>query len=273
MIYAEVIGDPIAQSKSPIIHKYWLTQLGIECDYVRTRVAADDLTGFLDQRRGDANWRGCNVTIPHKETIIPLLNRLDPDAQAIGAVNCVVPQGGALVGHNTDIDGVATALEETDLEAAKAAIIGAGGAARSLAAYLTRRQARIIVLARNPAKAEPLRALANDMEIVPFDGADDALQGAVAIVNASPLGMAGAPPMPPLLLEAVARHAPGATLFDMVTTPAATPFLAAGLTSAERLVDGLTMLIGQARRAFELFYGAVPPLGDEKLRDLLTTAS
>src|SRR5207253_5298056 len=103
MIFAEVIGDPIAQSKSPVIHRYWLDRLGIEGDYVRTRVAADELAGFLARRRSDPEWRGCNVTIPHKETIIPLLDRLDPSAEAIGAVNCVVPEGGALVGYNTDI--------------------------------------------------------------------------------------------------------------------------------------------------------------------------
>jgi shikimate dehydrogenase len=273
MIHAEVIGDPIAQSKSPIIHKYWLAQLGIAGDYLRTRVAAGELAAFLSRRRSDPDWRGCNVTIPHKETIIPLLDQLNPGAEAIGAVNCVAPQGGALVGYNTDIDGVAAALDETELEARKATVIGAGGGARAVVAYLVGRHARITVLARNPAKAEPLLALATNVEIIPFDRAEDALNGAAAIINASPLGMSGAPPMPPPMLEAVARNAAGATLFEVVTTPVATPFLAAGLTSADRIVDGLTMLIGQARRAFELFYGTVPPPEDKKLRDLLTTDS
>jgi shikimate dehydrogenase len=129
------------------------------------------------------------------------------------------------------------------------------------------------MLVRTPAKAETLRLLAPNLTILSLDEAEEGLTGTAAIVNASPLGMAGAPPMPQSLLEAVARHASGATLFDMVTTPTATPFLAAGLTSADRVVDGLTMLIGQARRAFELFFGAVPPLGDEKLRELLTADS
>jgi shikimate dehydrogenase len=271
MPFSEVIGDPIAQSKSPIIHKYWLQQLGIDGDYFRTLVVADALAQFLEQRRPNADWRGCNVTIPHKERIIPLLDRLDSGAEAIGAVNCIVRRPEGLVGFNTDIDGIAAALDDTELDGAKVTIIGAGGGARALVAYLARRRARITILVRNPVKAEPLRALASSIEILPLDRADDGLAGSAAIVNASPLGMAGAAPMSPSLLEAVGRHAAGTTLFDMVTTPAATPFLAAGLTSADRLVDGLTMLIGQARRAFELFFGKVPPLGDEELRDLLTT--
>jgi shikimate dehydrogenase len=277
MNYAEVIGDPIAQSKSPVIHKHWLGQLGIEGDYQRTRVAREDLADFLAERRSDMNWRGCNVTIPHKETIIPLLDRFDPGAKAIGAVNCVVPAtllgGGALVGYNTDIDGVAAALDDTELEGRKAIVIGAGGGARAVVAYLSQRQARITILARNPGKAEPLRAVAAESEILSLDRADEGLEGAAAIVNASPLGMTGAPPMPLPLLEAVARNALGATLFDMVTTPAATRFLAVGLTSAEQVVDGLTMLVGQAARAFELFFGVPAPPPDAQLRDLLTADS
>jgi shikimate dehydrogenase len=271
MIYAEVIGDPIAQSKSPVIHKYWLDRLGIDGDYIRTRVAAHELGAFLDERHADPDWRGCNVTIPYKEAIAFLLDRLDPAADAIGAVNCVVPDGSALVGYNTDIDGVAAALDDTDLEARKAAVIGAGGSARALVVYLAGRQAQVTILARNPGKAESLRSLAADIEILPLDRADEGFGDAAAIINASPLGMAGAQPIPLALLEAVARHSSGATLFDMVTTPAATAFLAAGLTSADRVADGLTMLVGQATRAFELFFGVPAPAPDERLRDLLTT--
>lgn len=273
MQFAEVIGDPIAQSKSPIIHKHWLAQLGIDGDYLRTSVAGDELSAFLDSRRADPDWRGCNVTIPHKERIIPMLDRLDPAAEAMGAVNCVVPRQDGLIGFNTDIDGIAAALDWTELEGRKAAIIGGGGAARALVFYLAAQGSSVItLLVRDPAKADALRVLApGKVTIVPLDRADEGLEGAAAIINASPLGMAGAAPMPPALLEAIARHSQGATLFDMVTTPAATPFLAAGLTSADRIVDGLTMLIGQARRAFELFFGKVPPLDDGRLRELLTT--
>ena len=270
MIYAEVIGDPIAQSKSPLIHKYWLGRLQIEGDYLKTRVAPAELGDFVLRRRADPNWRGCNVTIPHKQTIMSLLDRLDPVAEAIGAVNCVMPEGGALVGYNTDIDGVAVALDSTGLEHRKAVVIGAGGGARAVVAFLARRHASIVVLARNLPKAEELRELA-PIKILPFDSAELAFAGAAAIINATPLGMAGADPMPLPLLDAVRAHAEGANIFDMVTTPEQTAFLATGRDGGGRTVDGLTMLIGQAARAFELFFAAPPPAPDQRLRDLLTT--
>jgi shikimate dehydrogenase len=276
MIYAEVIGDPIAQSKSPIIHKYWLSRLGIEADYRRTRVASGELADYLQERSSDSNWRGCNVTIPHKETVIPLLDRLDSGAEAIGAVNCVMPENGALVGYNTDIDGVAAALNSTELLGRKAALIGAGGGARAVVAYLANQGAdRIAVVARNLERAEPLRALASDvdMHILPFDQADVAFGDAAAIINASPLGMVGADPMPRFLLDPIRIHARAAAVFDMVTTPTETKFLSAGREGCGRPVDGLTMLVGQAARAFELFFGETPPPPDQQLRDLLTTDS
>jgi len=272
--FAEVIGDPIAQSKSPIIHKRWLHQLGMEGDCLRSRVATDQLESFLDRRRYDPAWRGCNVTIPHKERIIPLLAEFDAGASAIGAVNCVVPRPSGLMGFNTDIDGIAAALDGTGLEGRKVAAIGAGGGARALIAYLaSRRVGCIAILVRDPKKAEPLRDLAIgiEVEILLLDKVGQAFEGAAAIVNASPLGMAGAAEMPTALLESVGRNAVGATVFDMVTTPAETPFLATGRANGGQAVDGLTMLIGQARRAFDLFFGRPAPAPDEQLRALLVT--
>jgi shikimate dehydrogenase len=265
--FAEVIGDPIAQSKSPIIHEYWLEQLGIEGDYVRTQVDPDELPDFIARRRTDPNWRGCNVTIPHKQAIMPLLDRLDGGASAIGAVNCVVPEADGLAGYNSDVDGVAAALDSTELQGRKAAVIGAGGGARAVVAYLAQREAEILVVARNPAKAEELRSIA-PIKILPLEQAGDAFEGAAAIINATSMGMAGADPMPASLLEAVRENSAEAVLFDMVTTPVRTPFLDCG----DRTVDGLTMLVGQARRAFELFFGSTPPQGDAELRRLLTGA-
>ena len=274
--YAEVIGDPIAQSKSPIIHKYWLAELGLEGEYSRTQVMKGSLTDFLAARRNDAAWRGCNVTIPHKEAIIPLLDRLDCGAQAIGAVNCAVSEHDGLAGYNTDIDGVAAALDSSELSDRKAAIIGGGGGARAVLAYLARRRiGQISLIARNPARAEALRRLVPgvDLRIVDFKSVDAAFDDAVAIINASPLGMTGADAMPQPLLGAVQSHAAEATIFDLVTTPVKTDFLLAGQRGGGHAIDGLTMLVGQAGRAFELFYGQTPPRPDAQLRHLLTTDS
>ncbi|HZC38121.1 MAG TPA: hypothetical protein VE221_05535, partial [Sphingomicrobium sp.] len=140
---------------------------------------------------------------------------------------------------------------------------------RELAQVL--RLGRIALVARNLERAEALRALAPgiDVHTFDFDRADVAFGGAAAIINASPLGMAGTDPMPQSLLDAVRSHAEAATVFDLVTTPGQTEFLAAGESGGGTTVDGLTMLVGQAARAFELFFGVPAPAPDQRLRDLL----
>jgi shikimate dehydrogenase len=272
--YAEVIGDPIAQSKSPIIHKYWLERLKLAGDYRRTFVPKGSLADHLSARRDDPDWLGCNVTIPHKEDAVALVDRLDPKAAAIGAVNCVVRVPDGLAGANTDVDGIAAALDGTALDGAKSAIIGAGGGARAAIAYLASRNvAKIVVLVRDPIKAGKLREIAPgpSLEIGHFGDAEALLDGVEAIVNASPLGMARCPAMPHDLLAAVAHRAAGTIVFDMVYDPIDTRFLATGRDAGARSVDGLTMLIGQAAKAFELFFGEAPPPGDAELRGLLVT--
>ena len=271
--FAGVIGDPIAQSKSPLIHKHWLQVLDIEGDYLRTRVEKADLGAFLAQRRADPDWRGCNVTVPHKETVVRLLDELDESAAKIGAVNCVVPRSGRLVGYNTDVDGVAAALDTTEFEAREAILIGAGGAARAAVAYLAGRNLNsLTVLARDPVKAESMRGLAPRASFQ-FAGLDEypAAESPSAIINASPLGMISSPDMPDSLLATVAARASGATVFDMVYNPLETAFLAAGRDAGGLPVDGLTMLIGQADQAFDLFFGRPPPPDHRRVRDLLTT--
>lgn len=273
--YAEVIGDPVTQSKSPLIHRRWLRQLGLDGDFRATRVPAEELPAFLRERRRDPDWRGCSVTIPHKERMLPLLAALDPKAREIGAVNCIAPAaGGGLIGRNTDVDGVAAALGSVSIRGDKAVLIGAGGGARAALRYFAEQgAAEVAILVRDPDKAAHF---ARDDErgrilISPFDACDAALQGARVIVNASPLGMAGAPLMPARLLARVAAHARGATLFDMVYKPIETEFLKAGEANGGVTVDGLVMLVGQARTAFETFFGRPAPAADPALRHLLAT--
>jgi shikimate dehydrogenase len=241
--YAEVIGDPIAHSKSPAIHGFWLESLGIEAVYRATLVT--DLSEFFCARRRDPDWRGCNVTAPHKQAVIPFLDEASP----IGAVNCIVPDGDRLIGLNTDVDGVNEALAGADL--AKVVLIGSGGAARA------------VLVALGPA-ANIVSITRRNMDDVGL------IEGATLIVNATPLGMAHTGPMPEALLAALSSAAPGATAFDMVYQPLDTPFLRAAGAAGLRNVDGLTMLIGQARQAFRLFFGAEPPAEhDAQLRNLL----
>ena len=132
--YAEVIGDPIAQSKSPATHGFWLAELGIDADYRACHVIASGLADYLASRRRDPAWRGCNVTMPHKQAAMPLLDRIDPLAARVGAVNTIVPEDGGLAGYNTDVPGFLEPLEpllaNTHLFR-MARVLGTGGAARA----------------------------------------------------------------------------------------------------------------------------------------------
>ena len=270
--YAEVIGDPIAHSLSPVIHRRWIAALGLKARYEASRVAAEELKPFLAARRADPDWRGCNVTAPHKRAVSPLVDRLTPVAARIGTVNCIFRDGEALVGDNTDIAGVAAALAGADIAGRKAAILGAGGAAAPAVDHLLGQGVgEIVLLARDTARAAFLRRRAPDrIGIASFDG--DAIAGASVVINATPLGMTDGPPMPQPILDALAFTAPGAAVLDMVYRPERTHLLAAAEAAGLRAVDGLTMLIGQARPSFERFFGQQAPIGDEtKLRYLLTS--
>jgi shikimate dehydrogenase len=271
--YAEVIGDPIAQSKSPLIYRHWLEATGASGDYRAVRVTPAELSAYFASRRADPDWRGCNVTMPLKHDVIPFLDHVDPGADAIGAVNCIVKGSDGLGGRNTDVEGIAVALADIELAGTKVAVIGAGGAARAALHYLRSQGVGLIALVvRDPLKAASFRCAAGPtrVELSPLGRAHGAFQDARLIVNASPLGMAGKDPMPRELLAAVAAHAPGAALFDMVYKPLDTEFLAAGHANGAATIDGLTMLIGQARAAFTAFFVHPAPRDDSGLRALLT---
>ena len=281
--YAEVIGDPIIQSKSPLIHKFWLSKLGRDEDYRACHVTHDALPAYLAERRADPDWRGCNVTMPHKQAIMPLLGRIDPQAARIGAVNTVVRAGdGALTGHNTDAAGFlepfATDLAQTHYYR-MARVLGTGGAARAIVSALADAKFTIVLAGRNPAKAQALldeiapggehHAVSLAHFADPTDFAFDDREACLdLVVNASPLGMAGQPP----LAYDFSHTPPGAIICDIVTHPSETPLLLEARAHGFRTIDGFSMLIGQAAIAFEKFFGIRPPRepGDAELRALLT---
>lgn len=158
--YAEVIGDPIVQSKSPSIHKFWLTRLGIAADYRACHVKPDELADYFTKRRQDADWRGCNITMPHKQAAMVLLDAVDPQAERIGAVNTVVRGAdGRLTGYNTDAPGFLEPLRpllDRQHLFRMARILGAGGAARAIVAALADEGFTLVLAARDPAKARAL---------------------------------------------------------------------------------------------------------------------
>lgn len=279
--YAEVIGDPIAHSKSPAIHRFWLDRLGLQADYRACHVPAAGLADYIAARRADPAWRGCNVTMPHKQAVTAHLDRLEIGAELVGAVNTVTRRSdGALVGTNTDVGGflepLAGVLGRTHLFR-MARVLGTGGAARAIVAALADEGFTIVLAGRDPAKARALLDAidpagehhATDLAHFagPTDFAFDDRAGCLdLVVNASPLGMRGQPP-----LAFDWSHAPpGAIAYDIVTDPLETPFLAAAREAGHARIDGLSMLIGQAALAFEKFFGvAAPRDGDAELRAVL----
>lgn len=280
--YAEVIGDPIAQSKSPKIHNFWLAKLGITAEYRACHVRPDNLPEYLAARCADPLWRGCNVTMPHKQAVMPHLARIDPPADAIGAVNTILPGAkGDLTGTNTDAAGFLEPLS-ADLAATHyfrmARIIGTGGAARAIIAALADKGFTLVVAGRDPGKA---RALLDELapkgehhaiELAHFAGptdfAFDDREGCLdLVINASSLGMQGQPPLP----FDWSHAPPGSIAYDIVTAPLDTPFLQGARAKGHRSIDGLAMLIGQAAVAFERFFGeAAPREHDAELREILT---
>ena len=279
--YAEVIGDPIAQSKSPAIHGFWLEKLGLEGEYRAHRVSSEGLADYISGRREDPDWRGCNVTMPHKQAVLSLVDRLEPLAKRVGAVNTIHrAKDGKLVGRNTDVAGFLEPLQERLRQQhyfRMARVLGTGGAARAIVAGLGAEGFTLVLAGRNPGKARALldELAEGDHHTAPLahfakatDFAFDDREGCCdLVVNASPLGMRGQPP-----LAFDWSHAPpGSIAYDIVTDPVETDFLLAARAAGFETIDGLSMLIGQAAAAFTHFFGKEPPRQhDAELRDRLT---
>ena len=279
--YAEVIGDPIAHSKSPAIHNFWLEKLGAAPTYRAQHVLSDKLGDYIKSRRSDLEWRGCNITMPHKQAVVDLADRLDPVATQIGAINTLVREGDQLIGYNTDAVGFLEPLRgELSQEHyfRMARVLGTGGAARAIVAGLAGQGFTIVLAGRNPDKARSIleevapkgqhHAVHLDHFAEPTDFAFDDRDGCLdLVVNASPLGMRGQSE-----LAFDWSHAPpGAIAYDIVTDPLDTALLRNARAAGHQTLDGLNMLIGQAAAAFEKFFGqAAPREHDAQLRELLT---
>ncbi len=273
--YAEVIGDPIAHSKSPLIHNFWLGKLGIDAEYRACHVRPEELADYFATRRKDPLWRGCNATIPHKERVQLSLDAIDGKAQAVGAVNCVFRSTEAeLTGTNTDVDGVEEALAGLNLEGQEVCVIGGGGAARSAFSVLAGKNCgSVFVLARDPDKAVKAANQCNVFGVgMKMEPDSVAFCESAVLINATQLGMTGQQMMPGFILSQLDELANNATVFDMVYSPLETDLLSAAQRKGLRTVDGLVMLIGQAAKAFEYFFGVAPPRQhDAELRALLTS--
>lgn len=262
---ALLLGDPVAHSLSPRIHAAAFEALGIDAIYLASRVPARALGAAVAGLR-QPQVLGANVTIPHKQDVIPFLDELDSTADAIGAVNTIINREGQLVGHNTDAAGFMTPLAAKELNGRPVAILGSGGAARAAGfALLTHASPSVLTFAaRSPDRAEtiardlPAGASGADVRVSPLAEAGAAVRDALLVVNATPVGMhprVSASPWP----DPDAFHA-GQIVYDLVYNPRQTLLLKQAASRGARTIDGLEMLIGQAAIAFELWTGQEMPI-------------
>ncbi|MFK8254054.1 shikimate dehydrogenase [Ancylobacter terrae] len=263
-----IIGHPVAHSRSPLLHGYWLRHYGIDGSYGREDVPperiGDFLTGFAA-----SGYVGANVTVPHKEAAFAAVAAADDVAQALGAVNTLWLENGRLVGANTDQHGFLANLDAGapgwDTRATAAVVLGAGGAARAIVhGLLARGIARVAVVNRTPERAQALRArFGSGVEPAGWDDLPQLLAGAGLLVNTTSLGMKGQPPLDidlsPLPADAVVS--------DAVYVPLETPLIRAARARGLATVDGLGMLLHQAVPGFERWFGIRPEVTTE-LRDL-----
>ena len=254
-VFAEVIGDPIAHSRSPLIHQFWLQKVGLDIDYRATLVTRAGLSAFLAERRKDPNWRGCNVTMPLKLDAVIEADEASDRAVATGAANLLVPKDGKLLAGNTDVGAVLRLLGPRLEKGSDGGVtlLGNGGAARAVLVALRMLAIEDVrIQARDLGAAYKLAVeFGLGQEPQPFT-LPIASEG---LVNATPMGMTGVQSVP---IDIIAMPA-GGWVFDMVTNPAETPLLAAAKAKGLQAIDGLAMLVEQAADSFRLLFGKDAP--------------
>lgn len=255
-----IIGAPVAHSASPAMHNRAFAALGL--DFVYLPFEVENVETFFTRfvrcttREIDWNLRGFSVTIPHKTTVIPLLDQLDASASEVGAVNTVVINEGRLTGYNTDVRGAMEPIAKViKLKGESCAVFGAGGAARAVVYGLIDRGARVSVFARDPARAT---ALAKRFSVDVFPLEAFATNDATVVINATPVGMRGyaegSSPAPRASLRG--RR----VIYDLVYNPLDTQLLIEARAEGCQTINGLEMLIAQAALQFELWTGQQAPL-------------
>lgn len=263
----------MAQSKSQIIHEFWLKRLGLDGHYIRLPVRPGEAEKAL---RGMValGFAGLQATMPHKRACFELVDHRTPAASALGAVNTVIVEAdGSLTGENTDLPGFIEPIAGLDLSGEMVTVLGAGGAAAAVSAGLASLGAsRIAIVNRS---ADGIAKLLDDMagslgscEVVTadWDRAQALANDSRLVANATSLGMAGMPAFP----LSVGGFRKDAIVYDIITHPHQTPLLLEAKARGLRTHDGLEMLVGQAREAFRRFYRAEPPSNaDGDLRKLL----
>jgi shikimate dehydrogenase len=264
-LLAGVMGDPVMHSRSPKLHNYWLAKYGLTGIYVPLAITAANLRAAL-RALSALGFSGCNLTIPHKEAALDIVDKLDPLARRIGAVNCVVvAPDGSLEGRNHDgfgyIESVREAQPEWRADTGPIVVIGAGGGARAVLVSLIDQGAREIRLVNRTLSRG--KALAGDLggpiTALAWEKREAALEGAAMLINATNQGMLGEPPLDLALDRLPVR----ALVSDIVYIPRETVLLAAARKRGNATVNGLGMLLHQARPAFHAWFGIMPEVTPE----------
>jgi shikimate dehydrogenase len=270
---AGVMGWPVSHSRSPALHNYWIRQYGLSGAYVLLPVQPELLPDAVRGLRA-LGFAGCNLTIPHKIAAMALVDRIDPLARRIGAINTiVVEKDGALSGYNTDAFGYTQSLLDAQpdwrADAGPVTVLGAGGASRAVIVALAERGAREIRLCnRSLDKAQALATeFGSPVKAIAWEQRQDALDGAALLVNTTSLGMTGQAPLA-LSLERLPQHA---LVSDIIYVPLETPLLAAARQRGNPTVNGLGMLLNQARPAFAQWFGVMPEITPELRRSIEAT--
>ena len=257
-----VIGWPISHSRSPMIHNYWIKQHGLDAEYRREAVPPEKFAEFIAAMRGNG-YVGANITVPHKQAALAL-SKPDDRAQAVGAVNALWFEGDTLRSTNTDVEGFLAHLDAAtpgwDRGLSSAVVLGAGGGARAVIfALLAREVGRVYVINRTPERAEELH-LRFGARVRPakWNEITGLLGGAGILVNTTTLGMVGQP-----ALDINLRCPPSLVVADLVYDPLETPLLKMARERGLRTADGLGMLLHQAVRGFQLWFGVRPQVTPE----------
>jgi shikimate dehydrogenase len=258
---AGIMGWPVAHSRSPLLHGFWLNETGVDGVYVPLPVRPEHLADAL-RALPLLGFRGCNLTIPHKQAALAVVDRVEPSARRIGAVNTIIVDAdGKLEARNTDVFGFRENLREVVPHwrptAGPAVILGAGGSARAVVAALADAgvaEIRIVnrTLARAEAVGRDLATPSTRISTHSWNEASTVQQGAGLLVNTTSLGMSGEPPLV-IDLSRLPRSAP---VVDIVYVPLETTLLASARRRGHPVVDGLGMLLHQGRPGFEAWFGA-----------------
>jgi shikimate dehydrogenase len=262
-----VIAWPAGHSRSPLIHNYWIKQHKLDAEYLREAVPPEGFADFIKGMRANG-YVGANVTVPHKEAVLKL-SEPDERARAVGAANALWFDDDRLRSTNTDVEGFLANLDAAtpgwDRGLSTAVVLGAGGGARAVVfALLAREVGRIYVINRTEERAKALRKkFGARVQVAGWEETTGLLGGAGLLVNTTTLGMVGQPP-----LEFNLRCPPSLVVADLVYAPLVTGLLASARARGLRTADGLGMLLHQAERGFELWFGIRPEVTPE-LRALI----